>query len=56
MELSLENIDLTLGGKPILHDVGFTVPDGAFASILGESGAGKSTTLKIISGDRKSVV
>ena len=50
MELSLENIDLTLGGKPILHDVGFTVPDGAFASILGESGAGKSTTLKIISG------
>lgn len=50
MELSLENITLSLGGKTILDDVSFTIGDGRFTSILGESGAGKSTTLKVISG------
>ncbi|WP_165061677.1 ABC transporter ATP-binding protein [Adlercreutzia sp. ZJ154] len=50
MELSLENIGLRLSGKTILDDVSFTVGDGQFMSILGESGAGKSTTLKVISG------
>lgn len=50
MELSLENITLRLGGKTILDDVSFAVGDGRFTSILGESGAGKSTTLKVISG------
>lgn len=50
MELTLQSIDLKLGGKTILDDVSFTVEDGGFVSILGESGAGKSTTLKIIAG------
>lgn len=50
MQLTLEHIDLTLKGKKILDDVGFEVADGQFVSILGESGAGKSTTLKVIAG------
>lgn len=50
MRLALENIDLALGGKAILSDVSFTVEDGQFVSILGESGAGKSTTLKVVTG------
>ncbi len=50
MQLTLENIDLKLGGKDILHDVSFNVQDGRFVSVLGESGAGKSTTLKVIAG------
>lgn len=50
MRLSLESIDLALGGKDILRDVSFIVEDGQFVSVLGESGAGKSTTLKVIAG------
>ena len=50
MRLALENIGLSLGGKEILSDVSFTVEDGQFVSILGESGAGKSTTLKVVTG------
>lgn len=50
MRLALENIGLLLGGKEILSDVSFTVEDGQFVSILGESGAGKSTTLKVVTG------
>ncbi len=50
MRLALEGISLKLGGKDILKDVSFTVEDGQFVSVLGESGAGKSTTLKVISG------
>lgn len=50
MQLTLENIDLKLSGKDILRDVSFNVQDGRFVSVLGESGAGKSTTLKVIAG------
>lgn len=50
MQLALEHIDLKLGDKAILNDVSFTVGDGQFVSVLGESGAGKSTTLKVIAG------
>lgn len=50
MKLTLEHINLRLGEKDVLQDVGFTVEDGQFVSVLGESGAGKSTTLKVIAG------
>jgi cell division transport system ATP-binding protein len=39
------------GGKPgpeILHDVGFSVPEGEFRWLLGPSGAGKSSLLKLL--------
>ena len=50
MHLSLDGIGLSLGGKSILDDVSFSVSNGEFVSLLGESGAGKSTILKIVSG------
>ena len=54
MELDVRHIDLSLGegkrARAVLGDVSFSVPDGAFCSLLGESGAGKSTILKVIAG------
>lgn len=50
MHLSLDGIGLSLGGKSILDDVSFSVSNGEFVSLLGKSGAGKSTILKIVSG------
>lgn len=50
MHLEFDHISLALGGKTILDDVTFDVRDREFVSVLGESGAGKSTTLKVIAG------
>lgn len=50
MSLTVQNINLALGGKPVLDDVSFILGDGEFLSLLGVSGAGKSTTLKVIAG------
>lgn len=54
MELAVRHIDLSMGegkrARTVLSDVSFSVPDGAFCSLLGESGAGKSTILKVIAG------
>ena len=54
MELDVRHIDLSLGegkrARTVLGDVSFSVPDGAFCSLLGESGSGKSTILKVIAG------
>lgn len=50
MQLTLEHINLAFRDKRVLRDVGFEVDDGQFVSVLGESGAGKSTTLKVIAG------
>ena len=50
MHLEFDHIALTLGGKRILDDVSFEVHDREFVSVLGESGAGKSTTLKVVAG------
>ena len=54
MELAVRHIDLSMGegkrARTVLSDVSFSVPDGAFCSLLGESGPGKSTILKVIAG------
>jgi branched-chain amino acid transport system ATP-binding protein len=49
--LSLNNIEVTyLNVIRVLHGVSMTVEDGAIIALLGANGAGKSTTLKAISG------
>lgn len=53
MELRVSDITVEYGKKDAhkaLDAVSFMVPDGAFASVLGQSGAGKSTILKVIAG------
>ncbi|MBI2910161.1 MAG: ABC transporter ATP-binding protein [Chloroflexi bacterium] len=49
--LKLNNIEVTyLNVIRVLHGVSLEVPDGSIVALLGANGAGKSTTLKAISG------
>lgn len=48
MNLSAENISVTLGGKEILRDVSCEFLSGKRTAIIGANGAGKSTLLKIL--------
>ena len=34
-------------GKPVLRDISFTIPAGQFVSVIGPSGAGKTTILSL---------
>lgn len=46
-----ENIEKKIGPHIILADVNIVIENGEFVSIVGKSGAGKSTFLKILSGE-----
>lgn len=48
--LSVEGLSVTLGGKSVIHDLGFEVAAGETLALLGGSGTGKSVTLKTILG------
>ena len=37
-----------------LQDLSLTVPSGTICGLVGENGAGKSTTIRLLMGDRKS--
>lgn len=50
MELSFEQINVTLGKKPILKDVDVCVADGKITGIIGPNGSGKSTLIKTLFG------
>ena len=50
MSIELKNVYFEVKDKTILDDVSFKIEDGEFVSLLGASGAGKSTTIKIIAG------
>ncbi|MBB6215521.1 ABC-type sugar transport system ATPase subunit [Anaerosolibacter carboniphilus] len=50
MKIDLQNITKKYGEDKILEDVNIQVKEGRLLSILGASGAGKTTILKIISG------
>ena len=49
-EVTLKNICKSFGSQVALSDVSMTVPDGSFVILLGPTGAGKTTTLRIVSG------
>ncbi len=51
--LSARDIRKAYGGREILHGVSFDVARGEFLSILGASGCGKTTTLRILMGLEK---
>jgi multiple sugar transport system ATP-binding protein len=49
-ELKLDNISKAFGDIQALQDVSLTVQDGEFFVLLGPTGAGKTTTLRVIAG------
>ena len=62
--LKVDNIDVYYGAIHAIKGISIEVPKGEIVTLVGSNGAGKSTTLRTISGlmkpkngtDRKSVV
>lgn len=52
--LELTNINVYYGGIHALKNISLKVVDGEVVTLIGANGAGKSTTLKVISGLKKS--
>jgi len=48
--LEINNIDVFYGDVQVIRDVAFEVREGEVVALIGANGAGKSTTLKTISG------
>lgn len=59
-EVALKNVSKAFGKTQAVNDISITIEDGAFVVLLGPTGAGKTTTLRLISGleklDRGSVL
>ena len=51
--ISVENLEVEFGVKPLFHDVSFVVNDHDRIALVGKNGAGKSTMLKILYGLQK---
>jgi multiple sugar transport system ATP-binding protein len=49
-EVKLVGLTKSYGATKALSDVTMTIPDGAFVVLLGPTGAGKTTTLRLIAG------
>ena len=52
-EVVLKNISKSFGRDVAVNDISMTIPDGAFVVLLGPTGAGKTTTLRLIAGLEK---
>jgi branched-chain amino acid transport system ATP-binding protein len=52
MLLELDNIHVTYGRIEALHGISLTVAEGEVVALIGANGAGKSTTMRAISGIR----
>ncbi len=50
MSLSVRDLRIDLGGRPVVDGVSFDVPDGARVGLIGESGSGKSLTALAVLG------
>jgi branched-chain amino acid transport system ATP-binding protein len=48
--LSLDNLTVSYGAIKALHGISLTVEQGSIVTLIGSNGAGKSTTLRTISG------
>ena len=48
--LKIENLHVSYGGIRALRGISLEVPDGKIVTLIGANGAGKSTTLRTISG------
>lgn len=52
-EVILKNLSKSFGDDIGVDNISMTIPDGAFVVLLGPTGAGKTTTLRLISGLEK---
>lgn len=52
-EVVLKGVSNSFGDTVAVADIDMTIPDGAFVVLLGPTGAGKTTTLRLISGLEK---
>ncbi|MET9021940.1 sulfate ABC transporter ATP-binding protein [Actinopolymorpha sp. NPDC004070] len=50
MTIEVRNINKSFGDTPVLRDVSATVESGSLTALLGPSGGGKSTLLRVIAG------
>ncbi|MDO1449607.1 ABC transporter ATP-binding protein [Rhodocytophaga aerolata] len=50
MEVELQNITKSYGNKTVLKDIHLALPNGSFTCLLGSSGSGKTTILKLLAG------
>ena len=48
--LKIENLQVHYGGIQALRGISLEVPDGRIVTLIGANGAGKSTTLRTITG------
>ena len=48
--LSVQNLHVSYGAIKALHGVSLNVPEGSIVTLIGANGAGKSTTLRALSG------
>lgn len=46
--IEIRNLSYSYAKDDILHDIGFSVPEGAFYAIMGANGCGKTTLLRCI--------
>jgi len=51
--LEVKNLNVSVGGKPILKDLNLTVKDGEVAALMGPNGSGKSTLSYVIAGKKE---
>lgn len=50
MVLRVQDVSVSLGGRPILDRVSFSIAAGGFCGLIGSNGAGKTTLLRVILG------
>lgn len=51
--IAFNNVSKSYNGQPVLEDISFKVAPGEFLSIIGKSGAGKSTIIRLLIGEEK---
>ena len=46
--LTYDSVEISFGGKAVVHDVSFSLKHGEILGLVGESGSGKSTIAKLL--------
>ena len=45
--LTYDSVEISFGGKAVVHDVSFSLEHGEILGLVGESGSGKSTLFRM---------